>query len=53
MLHFEDGDNFIPAIVEDYMGNKISDKIRLRARFVRNNSPSINIENNNTIYNDN
>lgn len=51
-MHFESGDNMIPVIVEDYHGNVYKDNIIVKAKFVRRDSPSINIENNNTIYND-
>lgn len=50
MLHLVDGDNYIPVIVEDYHGNKIEYQINERARFTRNNTPSINIDNNVNIY---
>lgn len=51
-MHFDDGDNEIPVIVEDYHGNRSSYKVIVRARFVRNNAPQINIDNNieNNIY---
>ena len=51
-MHFDDGDNEIPVIVEDNHGNRASYKVIVRARFVRNNAPQINIDNNieNNIY---
>lgn len=53
-MHFEGGDYFIPVIVEDYHGNKTMGNVKVHAKFVRRDSPSINIENNidNNIYND-
>lgn len=51
-MHFESGDNMIPVIVEDYHGNIYKNNIIVKAKFVRRDTPSINIENNNTIYND-
>ncbi len=50
-MHFDDGDNIIPIIYEDYRGNKSTSKVRVRAEFVRNNTPDINIDNNIDIYN--
>lgn len=52
-LHFENGDNIIPIIVEDWHGNKREGNIRISAQFVRTNSSDVNIENNinNNIYN--
>ena len=50
-MHFDDGDNIIPVIVEDYNGNKHKGSITIRAKFVRSNAPSINIDNNIDIYN--
>ena len=50
-MHFDDGDNEIPVIVEDYHGNKASYKVVVRASFVRNNSPQIDIDNNIEINN--
>lgn len=46
MLHFTEGDNYIPIIVEDNHGNKHEFELEERAEFVWNNSPSINIDNN-------
>lgn len=46
MLHLTDGDNYIPIIVEDNHGNKREFEINERAEFVRNDAPSINIDNN-------
>lgn len=48
-MHFDDGDNEIPIVTEDYHGNKSTYKVVVRAKFVRSNSPHIDIENN--IYN--
>ena len=45
-LHFEDGDNEIPVIVEDYHGNKSTYHIIHRAEFERSNVPFIDIDNN-------
>ena len=50
MLHLEDGDNFIPVVIEDNHGNKTEFELNERASFTRNNAPSINIENNVNIY---
>ena len=50
-MHFESGDNIIPFTLEDYHGNKNKGTIIIKARFERNDSPSVNIENNNNIYN--
>ena len=50
-MHFDDGDNIIPVIVEDYNGNKYKGSITVNAEFVRNDSPSINIDNNIDIFN--
>lgn len=50
-LHLKDGDNYIPIIVEDNHGNKREFELNERAHFVRDNSPSINIDNNIDIYN--
>lgn len=50
-MHFDDGDNIIPVIVEDYNGNKYRGSITVKAKFVRSNAPSINIDNNIDIYN--
>lgn len=46
MLHLTDGDNYIPIVVEDNHGNKCEFELNERTKFVRNNSPSINIDNN-------
>ena len=51
-MHFDDGDNIIPVIVEDYNGNKHKGSITVNAEFVRSDAPSINIDNNIDIYND-
>ena len=51
-MHFDDGDNIIPVIIEDYNGNKHKGSITVNAEFVRSNAPSINIDNNIDIYND-
>lgn len=50
-MHFDDGDNIIPVIVEDYNGNKHKGSITVNAKFVRSNAPSVNIDNNIDIYN--
>lgn len=50
-LHLEDGDNFIPYIIEDYHGNKHEGKLIHRASFKRSDAPQINIDNNIDIYN--
>lgn len=50
-LHFADGDNYIPVIVEDNHGNKREFELTKRAKFVRDNSPSISIDNNINIDN--
>ena len=50
-MHFESGDNIIPFTLEDYHGNKQKGTITVKAKFVRDNTPSVNIENNNNIYN--
>lgn len=50
-LHLENGDNIIPLTVEDYHGNKRNGQIVIRAEFVRNGAPDINIDNNIDIYN--
>ena len=50
-MHFDDGDNIIPVIVEDYNGNKHKGSITYNAKFVRSDAPSINIDNNIDIYN--
>lgn len=50
-MHFDDGDNEIPVIVEDYHGNRASYKVVVRARFERSNAPQIDIDNNIDIYN--
>lgn len=50
-MHFDDGDNIIPVIVEDYNGNKQKGNITVHAKFTRNNAPSINIDNNIDVYN--
>lgn len=49
-MHFDDGDNIIPIILEDNHGNKIHSRITQRAAFTRNNTPSVNIDNNVNIY---
>lgn len=51
MLHLTDGDNYIPIIIEDNHGNKREFELNERAEFVRNNAPSINIDNNINIDN--
>lgn len=51
MLHLTDGDNYIPIIVEDNHGNKKEFELYTRAEFIRNSSPSINIDNNINIDN--
>ncbi len=51
MLHLTDGDNFIPVIIEDNHGNKREFELNERAEFVRNDVPSINIDNNISIDN--
>lgn len=51
MLHLEDGDNFIPVIIEDNHGNKTEFELNERATFTRSNTPKINIDNNVNIYN--
>lgn len=51
MLHLTDGDNYIPIIVEDNHGNKREFELNERAEFVRNDAPSINIDNNINIDN--
>lgn len=51
MMHLEDGDNFIPVIVEDNHGNKREYELNLQATFVRSDVPNIEIENNNYIDN--
>lgn len=48
-LHLEDGDNFIPYVIEDNHGNKLEGHIIHRASFSRTDSPII--ENNIDIYN--
>ena len=45
-MHFDDGDNEIPVIVEDYHGNKSTYNVVVRAEFVRSNTSLIDIENN-------
>lgn len=45
-MHFNDGDNIIPIVVEDYHGNKHKGSITIKAKFVSRNEPSINIYNN-------
>ena len=50
-MHFDDGDNEIPITVEDYHGNRRDYNVIVRAEFVRNNSPQIDIDNNIDIYN--
>lgn len=50
MLHLEDGDNFIPVVIEDNHGNKTEFELNERATFTRSNAPSINIDNNVNIY---
>lgn len=50
-MHFDNGDNIIPVIVEDYNGNKHKGSITINAEFVRSDAPSINIDNNIDIYN--
>lgn len=51
MLHLTDGDNYIPIIIEDNHGNKREFELNERAEFVRNDAPSINIDNNINIDN--
>lgn len=50
-MHFESGNNIIPFTLEDYHGNKNEGIITIKARFVRDDAPSVKIENNNSIYN--
>ena len=50
-MHFENGNNTIPVIVEDYHGNQQKGSITVNAKFVRTDVPSINIDNNIDIYN--
>lgn len=50
MLHLEDGDNFIPVVIEDNHGNKTEFELNERATFTRSNTPNINIDNNVNIY---
>jgi hypothetical protein len=45
-FHLDDGDNFIPFVVEDYHGNKIEDNLIYTASFTYRDSPQINIDNN-------
>lgn len=51
MLHFTDGDNYIPIIIEDNHGNKRELELNVRAEFVRTDVPSIDIDNNINIDN--
>lgn len=51
MLHLTDGDNYIPIVIEDNHGNKREFELNERAKFVRNDVPSINIDNNINIDN--
>lgn len=51
MLHFTDGDNHIPIIVEDNHGNKREFELNVNAEFVRTDVPSIDIDNNINIDN--
>ena len=50
-MHFNEGDNEIPVTVEDYHGNKSEYNVVVRSKFVRSNSPQINIDNNINIHN--
>lgn len=50
MMHLEDGDNYIPIIVEDNHGNKKEFELNERASFTRSSAPSVNIDNNVNIY---
>lgn len=45
LLHFKDGDNIIPIIVEDNHGNKREFEINKRATFERKNTQDINVWN--------
>lgn len=45
-LHFEDGDNIIPFIVEDIHGNQSRGELINRAKFTRTPDTKIDIENN-------
>ncbi len=49
-LHFEDGDNIISYIVEDYHGNKEQSKLIVNAEFVWRDSPSVEIDNNINVW---
>lgn len=50
MLHLKDGDNYIPVVVEDNHGNKTEFNLNEKASFIKDNTPSINIDNNVNIY---
>ncbi len=50
-LHFDNGDNIIPVVIADHHGNITNSEITIRAKFVRTNVPSINIDNNIDINN--
>ena len=51
-LHLEEGDNYLPVIITDKVGNKTEYQLNIPAHFIRSDAPAINIENNieNNIY---
>lgn len=50
-LHLEEGDNYVPVIIQDLRGNKTEYKLNIPSHFVRNESPQIEIDNNIDIWN--
>lgn len=44
-MHFENGDNFIPIVIEDHHGNYFDEKIKINARFERRDTHDINVYN--------
>lgn len=49
-LHLEDGDNYVPIIVTDLIGNKIESKFNVGCEMTPNDNPQINIDNNINLF---
>jgi hypothetical protein len=50
-IHLEEGDNLIPIIVTDNLGNTNHYQVNVPSHFSRDNSPDVNIDNNIDINN--
>lgn len=49
-IHVEDGDNYIPVIIEDLRGNKTEFKFNVAAELTQNDNPQIDIYNDINIW---